>query len=247
MAHGKTAEVRPAGRTSDRYYVLIRELPLRPISSDKELDRAIAMIDRLLARDELARDEQDYLDVLSDLAEVGYKVIAGKFVAGFCEPGLSTVAGLTETGYKVMALFTSCRPLPCRTDTFVGWMRFGSPTRFTSLPLVQTVAQVAWRTTRFTRSPPKSGGTAKSTTTGQSVATSSCRITFTFSHLIIKESNRFPSLWVSGKSGLRNIAIVGSASRCHCGNLSFSIICFDLQKAMKRNGSMFATIQSAPV
>ena len=69
MAGGKTAEVRPPGRISDRYFVLVRELPLRPISSDMKLDQAIAMIDRLLARDLLAADEQDYLDVLSDLVE----------------------------------------------------------------------------------------------------------------------------------------------------------------------------------
>ena len=69
MARGKTAELRPPGRISEGYFVLIRELPLRPITSDVELDRAIAMIDRLLARDLLARDEQDYLDVLSDLVE----------------------------------------------------------------------------------------------------------------------------------------------------------------------------------
>ena len=69
MARGKTAEVRASGRISDRYFVLVRELPLRPISSDTELDQAIAMIDRLLARDLLAGDEQDYLDVLSDLVE----------------------------------------------------------------------------------------------------------------------------------------------------------------------------------
>ncbi len=69
MARGKTAEAPPPKQTSDRYFVLIRELPLRPISSDAELDLAIAMIDRLLARAELAADEQDYLDVLSDLVE----------------------------------------------------------------------------------------------------------------------------------------------------------------------------------
>jgi HTH-type transcriptional regulator / antitoxin HigA len=69
VARGKTAELRPPGRISERYFVLVRELPLRPISSDMELDRAIAMIDRLLARNGLAGDEQDYLDVLSDLVE----------------------------------------------------------------------------------------------------------------------------------------------------------------------------------
>jgi HTH-type transcriptional regulator / antitoxin HigA len=69
VARGKTAEVGPPSRISDRYFCLVRELPLRPISSDVELDQAIAMIDRLLARDLLAGDEQDYLDVLSDLVE----------------------------------------------------------------------------------------------------------------------------------------------------------------------------------
>ena len=69
MAGGKTTEVRPPDRTSDRYFVLIRELPLRPLRSDGELDQAVAMIDRLLARGKLAGDEEDYLDVLSDLVE----------------------------------------------------------------------------------------------------------------------------------------------------------------------------------
>jgi hypothetical protein len=55
MARGKTTEVRPRGRMSDRYFDLIREFPLRPIGLDAEPDRAIAMIDRLLARDELSR------------------------------------------------------------------------------------------------------------------------------------------------------------------------------------------------
>jgi HTH-type transcriptional regulator / antitoxin HigA len=69
VARGKTTEVRPQDRASDRYFALIRELPLRPIGSDMELDRAIAMIDRLLARRGLAGDEEDYLDVLSHLVE----------------------------------------------------------------------------------------------------------------------------------------------------------------------------------
>ena len=69
MARGKTTEVGRTDRTSDRYFTLIRELPLRPLRSEMELDRAIAMIDRLLARGGLARDEEDYLDVLSELVE----------------------------------------------------------------------------------------------------------------------------------------------------------------------------------
>jgi HTH-type transcriptional regulator / antitoxin HigA len=69
VARGKTAEVRPPDRTIDRYFALIQELPLRQLRSDLELDRANRMIARLLDRVKLARDEQDYLDVLSDLVE----------------------------------------------------------------------------------------------------------------------------------------------------------------------------------
>jgi HTH-type transcriptional regulator/antitoxin HigA len=69
VARGKTTEVPPSDRTSDRYFDLIQELPLRPLRSDTELDRAISMIDRLLTRDRLEGDEEDYLDVLSDLVE----------------------------------------------------------------------------------------------------------------------------------------------------------------------------------
>jgi HTH-type transcriptional regulator/antitoxin HigA len=49
------------------YLELVRKVPLRPIESDQELDRAIATIDGLLAKPSLSRDEDDYLDVLSDL------------------------------------------------------------------------------------------------------------------------------------------------------------------------------------
>jgi HTH-type transcriptional regulator/antitoxin HigA len=62
----------PKGKTSstlDPYYALVQELPLKPIRSERELDRAIAMIDRLLDRGNLAPEQQDYLDVLSDLVE----------------------------------------------------------------------------------------------------------------------------------------------------------------------------------
>ena len=48
MARGRASEIRPRGPTSHRYFDLVREFPLRPIRSDRELDRAIAVIDRLL-------------------------------------------------------------------------------------------------------------------------------------------------------------------------------------------------------
>ena len=51
----------------DRYLEWIREFPLRPIRSDKELQRALAVIDRLLDKKRLVQGERDYLDVLSSL------------------------------------------------------------------------------------------------------------------------------------------------------------------------------------
>ena len=53
--------------SDDIYLGLVREFPLRPIRSDAELDRAIAMIDSLIARDDLGSGEEDYVDVLGDL------------------------------------------------------------------------------------------------------------------------------------------------------------------------------------
>lgn len=50
-----------------RYTVL--EMPLLPIESDGELDRAIATINSLLDKPALSVSEQGYLDVLSDLVE----------------------------------------------------------------------------------------------------------------------------------------------------------------------------------
>ena len=51
------------------YFTLIHRFPPRPIRSDRDLDRATAVIDDLTSRPRLGRDEQDYLDVLSDLVE----------------------------------------------------------------------------------------------------------------------------------------------------------------------------------
>jgi len=53
----------------DRYFELVRQFPLRPIRSDAELDEAAGMVDSLLARRDLAPEEEDYLDVLGDLIE----------------------------------------------------------------------------------------------------------------------------------------------------------------------------------
>jgi HTH-type transcriptional regulator/antitoxin HigA len=53
----------------DRYFELIRELPLRPIRPEAELDLAIAVIDVLTDRARLTTGETDYLLVLSTLVE----------------------------------------------------------------------------------------------------------------------------------------------------------------------------------
>lgn len=67
MAETKMKTRRP--RATDGYLELVRRFPLRPIRSERELDRAIAVIDALLDRDRLTQAEEDYLDVLGDLVE----------------------------------------------------------------------------------------------------------------------------------------------------------------------------------
>ncbi len=67
MAGNKTRAAKSKG--TDSYLELVRRFPLRPIRSEKELDRAIAVINSLLDRDRLSAAEADYLDVLGDLVE----------------------------------------------------------------------------------------------------------------------------------------------------------------------------------
>jgi HTH-type transcriptional regulator / antitoxin HigA len=64
---GKTATQKT--RMKAKYLDLIRHFPLRPIRSEKELDKAIQVMDSLLDLGALSSDEQDYLDVLADLVE----------------------------------------------------------------------------------------------------------------------------------------------------------------------------------
>ena len=54
---------------SGLYLDLIRKHPLRPLRSDADLDRAVAMVDTLTDGRALASDEDDYLEVLSRLIE----------------------------------------------------------------------------------------------------------------------------------------------------------------------------------
>jgi HTH-type transcriptional regulator/antitoxin HigA len=70
MLDMSTKELQKTTKDSgDRYFELVRQFPLRPIRSEAELDRAIELIDSLVDRDDLDRDESDYLDVLGDLVE----------------------------------------------------------------------------------------------------------------------------------------------------------------------------------
>ncbi len=57
------------GKAKDGYFDLVRRFPLRPIRSDDELDEAIEVVDSLLSRGALAPEEEDYLEVLSDLVQ----------------------------------------------------------------------------------------------------------------------------------------------------------------------------------
>jgi HTH-type transcriptional regulator/antitoxin HigA len=62
---------RAAALIDDEYFTLVREFPLKPIESEKELDQATAIINRLVDRgfDDLTAGEDAYLDVLSDLTK----------------------------------------------------------------------------------------------------------------------------------------------------------------------------------
>jgi len=51
------------------YLKLFRRFPLRPIRSEAQLGRATEVIDDLISCSERTADEDDYLDVLSDLVE----------------------------------------------------------------------------------------------------------------------------------------------------------------------------------
>lgn len=52
---------------SRRWIELAKEFPLRPIRSDADAALAVAVIDRLTDREALTAEEEDYLEVLSDL------------------------------------------------------------------------------------------------------------------------------------------------------------------------------------
>lgn len=53
----------------DLYLRLIEQFPLKPLRTDADHERAIAVIDSLIDREDLAVDEEEYLEVLSRLVE----------------------------------------------------------------------------------------------------------------------------------------------------------------------------------
>ena len=55
--------------TESRYLELVRDLPLRPLKSEADLGRAVAMLNRLLdiGKSRRSEDEEDYLHVLGSL------------------------------------------------------------------------------------------------------------------------------------------------------------------------------------
>ncbi len=55
------------GPLPDRFEELNAELPLRPIRDDVDYDNAIEMVDRLAVLDVRTRDQEDYLETLSEL------------------------------------------------------------------------------------------------------------------------------------------------------------------------------------
>jgi HTH-type transcriptional regulator/antitoxin HigA len=56
-------------KVSSKYLELIRSLPLRPLRSEADLDRAEAMLHHLLDMPSLSAPEQDYLEILGNLID----------------------------------------------------------------------------------------------------------------------------------------------------------------------------------
>ena len=56
-------------KISSKYLELIRSLPLRPIRSEGDLDRAETMLHQLLDAPSLSTPEQDYLEILGNLID----------------------------------------------------------------------------------------------------------------------------------------------------------------------------------
>jgi hypothetical protein len=53
----------------DYYLELVQAFPLKHLRSDRQLSKAIKMIDSLIVRGKLERGEKEYLDVLTNIVE----------------------------------------------------------------------------------------------------------------------------------------------------------------------------------
>ncbi len=86
-----------------RWHELTAELPLRPIRDAAGLDRAVAMLDRLIDLPRLSAEEEDYRTVLGDLIRVYEEVHcpmddvpAGRMLASLIESKGVTQAAVAE-------------------------------------------------------------------------------------------------------------------------------------------------------
>lgn len=95
------------------YAELIAAFPLRPIRSERQLDRAGRLAFRLAARERLTRSERDYLDVLTHLIEayeeehhsVEHAASPRELLQFLIDENGLTLSGLAnETGIKVSTL-----------------------------------------------------------------------------------------------------------------------------------------------
>lgn len=59
----------PRDKGAALYLDLIARFPLRPLRSDRDLERAAKIANSLAIRDDLTQGETDYLDVLTDMIE----------------------------------------------------------------------------------------------------------------------------------------------------------------------------------
>ena len=59
----------PRDKGAAIYMSLVARFPLRPLRSDRDLNRAAKIANALAIRDDLTQGETDYLDVLTDMIE----------------------------------------------------------------------------------------------------------------------------------------------------------------------------------
>jgi HTH-type transcriptional regulator/antitoxin HigA len=65
-SHGRETRT-PRGTA--RYMEMVARFPLRPLRSERDLDRATKIVNELAVRGNLSRGEQDYFEVLTDMVE----------------------------------------------------------------------------------------------------------------------------------------------------------------------------------